>query len=123
VGSARIAPGDTVQFGAGGPEFQFDLDPRPEQYLRSTRIAGDGTTAAYGSMPMAAPPTRIGGGPAQMTPSTPMGPMGSMGSGPGPTMPAHGTVGKATVERMISQNKSDSRKLLIFGGLALFLVI
>src|SRR4029077_12365745 len=41
----------------------------------------------------------------------------------GPTMPAHGTVGKATVERMISQNKSDNRKLIVIGGLALFLVI
>ena len=43
--------------------------------------------------------------------------------GPGPTMPASGTVGKATVERMISQNKSDSRKFIIIGGAALILVI
>jgi len=120
VGSARIAPGDTVQFGAGGPEFQFDLDPRPDQYLRPTRLAGEGTTAAYGSMPVTTPATRMGASPSQVPPSTPMGQMPMV---PGPTMPAHGVVGKATVERMISQNKSDSRKFIILGGLFLFLVI
>ena len=126
VGSVRIAPGDTVQFGAGGPEFQFDLDPRPDQHLRATRLAGDGATATYGSIPATTPATRIGAGPSQMSPPIPMSPMGSMG--PGPTMPAqgmstHGTVGKATVERMISQNKSDNRKFIFLGGVALFLVI
>src|SRR5688500_3770998 len=27
TGSVRIQPGDLVQFGPGGPEFEFDLDP------------------------------------------------------------------------------------------------
>jgi serine protease Do len=115
VGSVRIGPGDTIQFGAGGPEFQFDLEPRPQSDMRPTRM--EGTTASYGSSPVTAPPTRMGSG------SSPMSPVGSMAMGPGPTMPASGTVGKATVERMISQNKSDSRKFIIIGGAALILVI
>ena len=115
VGSVRIGPGDTVQFGAGGPEFQFDLEPRPQNDMRPTRM--EGTTASYGASPVTAPPTRMGSG------SSPMSPVGSMPMGPGPTMPASGAVGKATVERMISQNKSDSRKFVLIGGAALILVV
>jgi S1-C subfamily serine protease len=108
VGSARIAPGDTVQFGAGGPEFQFDLEPRPQQNLRPTRVGG--TTAPFGSGVTAPPPTRT----ASTMPSPP------------PTYPATaapGTVGKATVERMIAHNQNQSRKLLILGGAAVMVVI
>ena len=115
VGSVTIAPGDTVQFGAGGPEFQFDLEPRPQQDLRPTRMPGEGSTAAYGA-PATTPPTRMGTGSAMST-------MGSRPMGPGPTMPASGTVGKATVERMIAQNKSDNRKLLFVGAAGLVVIL
>ncbi|MEK6410543.1 MAG: FHA domain-containing protein [Acidobacteriota bacterium] len=117
VGSVRISPGDSVQFGAGGPEFQFDLEPRPQQDMRPTRMPGEGTTASYGSSPVTTPPTRMGTG------SSPMQPMGSMPMGPGPTMPASGTVGKATVERMIAQTKTDNRKILFIGGAAFMIVV
>lgn len=113
--SARISPGDTIRFGAGGPEFQFDLEPRPEQDLRPTRMAGESTTASYGSGHVTAPPTRTG-----PSSESPMGP-GPMG--PGPTMPASGTVGKATVERMIAQSKTDNRKYLLLGGAALMVML
>ena len=117
VGSVKIAAGDTVQFGAGGPEFQFDLDPRPQQYMQQTRIPGQGTTASYGSTPVTTPPTRMG------TDSSPMAPVGSMPPGFGG--PAPGSVGKATVERMISQTKSDNRKIMfvVAGALMLILVL
>jgi pSer/pThr/pTyr-binding forkhead associated (FHA) protein/S1-C subfamily serine protease len=114
-GSARISPGDTVQFGAGGPEFQFDVEPRPQADVRPTRMGG--TTASYGSSPATMPSTRMGSGQPSMPPSGPV-PMG-----PGPTMPASGTVGKATVERMIAQNKSDSRKFILLGGAALIFLV
>jgi serine protease Do len=119
VGSVKIAPGDTVQFGAGGPEFQFDLEPRPQQYLNPTRIPGQGTTASYGSSPATTPPTRMGTGPAPMSPAA-SAPMGA-----GPATHAPGSVGKATVERMISQTKSDNRKIVfvVAGALVLILVL
>jgi pSer/pThr/pTyr-binding forkhead associated (FHA) protein len=110
-GSARISPGDTVQFGAGGPEFQFDLEPRPQADMRPTRMGG--TTESYGSSPATTPATRMGSGPSPAP----------MPMGPGPTMPASGTVGKATVERMIAQNKSDSRKFILLGGAALIFLV
>jgi serine protease Do len=115
VGSARISPGDMVQFGAGGPEFQFDVEPRPQADVRATRL--EGSTASYGSSPAGAPQTRMGSG------SSPMPSAGAVPMGPGPTMPASGTVGKATVERMIAQNKSDSRKFVFIGGAALFFIL
>src|SRR5262249_49654382 len=109
VGTARIVPGDSVQFGAGGPEFIFDLEPHPPQYMKTTRIPGDGT-AAYGSS--GPPPTRVGG------PNLP------------PTAPAPAgapSVGKATVERMIMHSQSQSKKssvlFLVIGGAALMIVI
>jgi S1-C subfamily serine protease len=104
VGSARISPGDLVQFGAGGPEFQFDLEPRPESNLRATRV-GD-TTVPYSSVP----PTRVGD-----YPTRPGSPLATV---------ADGRVGKATVERMIAQTKSESRKGLVIAGVGLaFLVV
>ena len=36
-GTASILPGDVIQLGPGGPEFQFDLEPRPERMIRPTR--------------------------------------------------------------------------------------
>ena len=37
-GQTALTPGDVVQFGAGGPEFQFDVDPRPD-VMGATREA------------------------------------------------------------------------------------
>jgi len=115
VGTAKIVPGDTVQFGAGGPEFQFDIEPRPQQYMRSTRTP-DGATAGFGSSSTAPPPTRMGTAPSPGIP-------GTTTSAP----PAYGSVGKATVERMIMQSKTDTSKntmkYLLIGGGALLLII
>jgi len=118
TGSAQLSPGDTVQFGAGGPELQFDLDPRPQQGMKATRV-GDSGTASLGSTPAGPPPTRTGAG---MPPSQPYQPQ-SYNVPPTQTAGGHGTVGKATVERMIAQNKSSSAKYMIIGGAAILLVI
>ena len=101
LGTASIVPGDVIQLGAGGPEFQFDLEPRPEGAIRTTRIAGDPTTPAQG---LPVPSTRI---------STPGPPMQGQPPQMGVQQQMPGQVGKATVERMISQSKSSSNKLLI----------
>ena len=106
VGTARLVPGDLVQFGAGGPEFQFDLEPRPNNSLRPTRTAVDGSIPA----PVGAPATRVPGS-------------GAPFSGIPVTVAPQGQVGKATVERMIAQTKSDSRKWMVLGGVALIVVV
>ncbi len=117
-GATRINPGDLVQFGPGGPEFMFDIEPRPANMMRPTRMSNDpnAPTAGYGSGP---PPTRQGGMP-------PTGAPGGYGGIPPtgvPPMGQPGSVGKATVERMIAQTKSDSRKYVIIAVVALVLIV
>jgi len=109
-GTARINPGDVVQLGPGGPEFVFEIEPRPAGATKATRIA---------AAPPTAPPTRVpGGGPAPTAPAFQ------------PSAPAHqpAGVGKATVERIVAQNvaeakKSQGRTYLMVGGAVVVLLM
>jgi serine protease Do len=113
VGSAKIVPGDVVQMGPGGPEFQFDLEPRPANAVRTTRIASDASAVGLGS---SVPATRVSD-----TGGSAPGPL----VGPPPTGAAvPPAIGRATVERMVAQSKSDSRKFVALGVIAvIFLVL
>ncbi len=109
IGTARVSVGDVIQLGAGGPEFEFDLEPRLDN-LEHTSSAGS---------PNALPPTRVGNSgnlpPTRTGDSNPIAPL--IASSP------HSAVGKATVERMIAQNKGASRKQLIWGAAILLFII
>lgn len=87
---AVIVPGDKIQLGPGGPEFEFDLEPRLDSRARETREAdasfmrqtreastSNGTTGGF-----TAPPPKSG-------------------------------VGPQTVERMIGESQKTSRKMLV----------
>ncbi|HWW73850.1 MAG TPA: FHA domain-containing protein, partial [Pyrinomonadaceae bacterium] len=111
-GTVRVNPGDQVQLGPGGPAFIFDVEPRPAGATKATRVVG--------AAPPTAPPTRIPGGPAPTTPAFP--PTTPAGSAPS------GGVGKATVERIVSQNvqqakKSQGRTFLAVGAVVIVLVV
>jgi serine protease Do len=114
-GSTKIAPGDLIQLGPGGPEFQFDLEPRPMSTVKDTR------SPEVGAFAPTVPSTRqvdLG------IPSTRSVSLSTPGSSTSPT----GTVGKATVERMISQNiaitkRAEGRKYMTIGGGALLSVL
>jgi len=107
VGSAKILPGDLVQFGPGGPEFQFDLEPRPANLVRPTRI---GDTPGVMGMAGGPPPTRAGTAPPMMASTA-------------PGMSADTRVGRATVELMVAQSKSDSKKVVLLAAIALFFLV
>lgn len=100
-GTTRINPGDVVQLGPSGPEFVFDVEPRPAGSTKATRVAQTG--------PMA--PTVPG------APATRVAPTGGPGAAP-PTFPPTGTapppqgggVGKATVERIVAANVQQAKK-------------
>ena len=107
-GPVKLSPGDVVQLGAGGPEFQFDVDPPISGASRPTRLA---------DMPAAGP----GLAPTREAPSQ---------ASVAPPAPAPGGVGKATVERMILQQKSSNTRniaimvlllLVVIGGVGAFL--
>ncbi len=99
TGTVKLNIGDKVQFGPGGPEFMFDVEPRPENFAKATRMVETGKSAS--------PATRV---------------VDSAGM----AAKAPGTVGKATVERMISHTvaetkKSQSRKFGVIGAIGLAL--
>lgn len=92
--TAKLMPGDIVQMGAGGPEFEFDIEPRPSG-PKATRLAD--------TIPPPAP-TR------QAMPVAPP----SVQAGPG----------KATVEHMIAQSQRKTSTTLWAGlGLTFFLIL
>jgi S1-C subfamily serine protease len=95
-GPVALNPGDAIQLGPGGPEFVFDLDPRPAQALKPTRLAEDLVLAP-------------GGGVAATRTASPAAPAG---------------VGKATVERLIGDVNRKNRQTMYYvaGGLLLIVV-
>jgi S1-C subfamily serine protease len=101
-GPVALTAGDVVQLGPGGPEFEFDLNPRPAAAMKPTRLAEDVVLMNASAMA----PTRAAA----------------------PTAATHGagTVGKATVERMITGVKTQQRKtmyMVVGGMLALVAVV
>ncbi len=112
-GPTRIAPGDVVQFGPNGPKFQFDVEPRPALTTKPTRVVD----VAKGT-----PETRVmptGGGAMNIPVAT---------ESVETKVAAKAGVGKATVERMISQSvaetkKQEGRKYSAIGAAAAFIGI
>ncbi len=94
VGTAVLSPGDVVQLGPGGPEFQFDIDPLPPHLVKATRLS---TTVSTGGQPTREAPLAAAAGAAagQKT-----------------------AVGKETVERMVTQAKHETRKSMSMGIMA-----
>lgn len=116
TGAAKLNPGDVIELGTGGPKIEFDLDPRPAVAPPATRLFSE---------PDVGPATREAAIPTRETPTMPMEPQAPLGggmSGPGgPAGTSGGTgapggsnaIGRATVERMISQTKSSNRNLVV----------
>jgi serine protease Do len=110
----KITAGDIVQFGPDGPKFQFELEPRPVNVTRPTRIAEVGKNT---------PQTRVA------TPTAPAQMNIPVGSESVATQVApKAGVGKATVERMISRSveetkKQERSKFAAVGGAAAFVGI
>jgi S1-C subfamily serine protease len=95
-----------VQLGTGGPEFTFDVEPRPEGATKATRIAGTIDEKAT-------PETRVSTAAAGSIATAPAGKV---------------TVGKATVERMISSTvtetkKQEGRKYATVGAIAAIAIL
>ena len=119
TGTTRVNPGDVVQLGPGGPEFIFEIEPRPAGATKATRVAQTGPMAP--TMP-GAPATRIPTG----APHQPPPPQQQASFPQTAPAPAPGGVGKATVERIVAQNvqqakKSQGRTFMAIGAAVLVL--
>lgn len=108
IGLAHIKPGDEIQFGPGGPGFEFDLDPRPDSLMKSTRIAEG--PAALAATPQ---PTREHAVSATSTNAPDRT----------PAEPAKPAVGKATVERMVAQSQGKSNRTMMMGAFGLLALV
>jgi S1-C subfamily serine protease len=128
----RLKPGDVVQFGAGGPEFVFDCDPRPgsseadKGSLKSTRLA---VSASLKNSP-AISPTRnsarrdspsAGAVPAKPSAESSSSSASAAAASTGQAAPA--SIGRATVERLIAGTRGESRKAVISSSAALVMII
>jgi hypothetical protein len=95
TGTVKLNFGDSVQLGPNGPEFTFDAEPRPQGMNSTAKATRIGTAA-----PVAAA-TRVV--------NTNSADSSAMVASAGGGIKAPGTVGKATVERMISQTVQETK--------------
>lgn len=97
TGEVVLSVGDSIQLGAGGPEFTFDLDPRPGGMAKATRLSGTPEVPAtrLGDAPTAAPDAAV----------------------------AKQGVGKETVERMVEESQRKSRSSTALIGAAAVIII
>jgi len=105
VAPIRLYAGDTVQLGKGGPHFVFDLDPRPKPAPKATRL-GDAALEAPMTRELGLDPRSSHAGPDPARLSADASAAGPSGTG----------VGRHTVERLITQAESNTRKKMINVG-------
>lgn len=108
VGTSRVNPGDVVQLGPGGPEFVFDVEPRPASAAKQTRVAANPMAPTVQTPPTRVSPTGGGAPPPTFPPTGP--PSNFPPTAPPPTGHAGGGVGKNTVERIVAANVQQAKK-------------
>jgi serine protease Do len=98
-GSMEVAPGDTIQLGNNGPVFTFDIYPRPQDMMMSTKIVEIPTTIKPTSISEVATAEVV------------------------PSQPVKTGLGKQTVERMLvaERKKSYSTMAYVIGGVIILL--
>jgi S1-C subfamily serine protease len=116
-GTMPLVPGDTIQLGAGGPEFEFTLDPLPASAVPPTRVAGWSD---------AVPPTRVAGAALPLGGATAEAPP-QVSYGPGVAVapatlgaPARAGIGMQTLGVVLEGERTRSRRTLVavVGGMA-----
>lgn len=111
-GKVKIYAGDSVQVGANGPTFLFDLDPRPESHIKKTQVVDilpppKPTTINSVITPGTTEPNKTGGT--------------KDGSVPPPIKQG---VGKETVQRMVLEERKKSKIniLLVAAGILVLII-
>jgi serine protease Do len=109
VGETEVLPGDTIELGAGGPKFEFDMQPRPSNLVGRTR-----------AIPAAVGATRvIDNAQSEMTAAVPV-PTVSMLSVE--ALPKPG-IGRNTLLHELSIQRQATRQIVIYALIGVLVVI
>ncbi|MBV8187154.1 MAG: trypsin-like peptidase domain-containing protein [Alphaproteobacteria bacterium] len=153
TGETELAPGDVIELGLGGPKFTFDVEPRPANFLKRTRVLPKGVpatrvsasdTRAANARPVNVGPVNVGpvnAGPVSAGPAN-AGPVNAGSAHPSPPStapeakpavaakpavpaePAKTSVGRNTVLGMLAaQQTRTNRNWMYVLGGVLLLVI
>jgi S1-C subfamily serine protease len=95
-GEVKLSPGDTIQLGAGGPQLEFDIFPRP---VKPTRLAAE------------VPETGVA---RQLAPTREAATVDAPAA-----VPERAMVGKETVERMIVAGQKKTSAVFLWAAAAL----
>ena len=110
----ELLPGDTIEFGRGGPKMVFDVEPRPAHLVERTRIISN---ASFKETKMSdrsgAPVTSVHATGASAT---------TVGSGSTAVPPKMG-IGHATLERELAKERKASGQKWMIGAAAALLII
>lgn len=117
VGDMPLQPGDVIQLGAGGPEMQFDIDPLPAMYVKTTRLGSSGMPGATGQAVSESPASGTGALAGAKAASA------NAASANAASAPSPNAIGKATVERMIDDTRNQTRRNMFIGMAALLAVV
>jgi S1-C subfamily serine protease len=109
--SMKLNPGDLIQLGPGGPEFSYDYEPKSAKATRMADVPPRSVLAA---------PTREA---AVSTATAKAAPVPPPLAPPPVSASGSTTVGKATVERMITQTRSQTRNQMLAVGFVLLLIV
>jgi serine protease Do len=109
VAETEVLPGDTVELGAGGPKFEFDVQPRPTNLFGRTR-----------AIPAAAIATRVIDNTESEPPPTVAMPTVGMMSVQPPPRPG---IGRNTLLHELSIQRQATRQIMIYGLIGVLVVV
>lgn len=122
INPVRLVPGNVIQLGAGGPEFEFDLDPRPAGQLKKTRAA-----ALSGSFPKTrtSEVSDSGSGEFASSGSLPLPTTGSSkkNSAAASASDSKAYIGKSTAYEIASAKQRETRRQMLMGGGVLLVLL
>ncbi len=116
-GEVELLPDDVIELGSGGPKFTFDVQPRPASLPSRTRTMGAVDAAATRVVAAAQ-----AGATAELSVAPETQERGAATTAMTSSTPARTPVGKATILRMLTDERRSSRQVWI-AALAAVLVL